>query len=103
MYSLTGIAEIQGTCVKKIVSEKGSGYEVMLCKKIPEIISPPVLFINSGYGIQSIKAPGLDIELVSYKKVKEDKRLLDCKKFFETRNISANGYDFFENYWIIIL
>lgn len=67
-----------------------------LCKKIPEIIYPPVLFFNAGYGIQSIRAPGLELELISYKKIKEDKRLKNCKGFFNQRPVSEEVYDFFE-------
>jgi hypothetical protein len=82
----------------KTCEKKGAACEVTLCKKIPEIISSPVLFFNAGYGIQSIRAPGLELELISYKKIKEDERLKNYKEFFNQRPVSEEVYDFFEKY-----
>jgi hypothetical protein len=97
LYSLKDSVNKKEECPKKYIQEKGPDVEVRICKKIPKsIVFPQVLFTNAEYGIQSIHAPSFDIELVSYKRIKADKRLLSCKKYFNDKSLPVKEFDFFD-------
>ena len=96
-YFLDSIVADSNECIGKTVLEKGPEYKVVFCKSIPVQIMLPVLFNDLKYGIQSINSPQTSIELSFYKKVKKDKRLLECSKYFKQNPILKEEEGFFDD------
>lgn len=96
VYSLDSSEVKANECNERVVQEKGAGYTVVLCKNLPSALFPPILFSNINFGIKSVNAPGISIELATYKKIKKDKRLSQCSTYFRKYVISSPDEAFFD-------